>query len=235
MAGEMGSADLHLHTCFSDGRPTPTELVFHALERTDLDVIAVTDHDSIEGALRAQEIGARHGLDVIVGEEVSSRHGHILGLFLSRRVRPGMGAAATVHAIHDQGGFAIAAHPFWRTERQSGRTVHGVGWQAAELEFDGVEVENATPGLYLFNQMAHRLAEAMALASVGGSDGHILEAVGRGRTTFSGVTASDLRRAILERRTSARRQRYSPLGLARYAHFGLTYSRNHRMPATARA
>ncbi len=146
-----GRADLHMHTTASDGWPSPSQLVDHAARRAALNVIAVTDHDTIEGALRAAEHAARRKrLHVIVGEEVSSRDGHIVGLFLERRIKPGMSAAATVSAIHDQGGLAIAAHPFWRTERQvrSGR-VDGVGWLAAELDFDGVEVENATPGFYV--------------------------------------------------------------------------------------
>src|SRR5579872_5349601 len=91
-----GRADLHMHTTASDGWPTPQELVDHA-RRAALDVIAVTDHDTIEGALRAAEHAAKRSkLQVVVGEEVSSRDGHIVGLFLDRRVRPGMSASATV-------------------------------------------------------------------------------------------------------------------------------------------
>src|ERR1700704_2139927 len=137
-----GRADLHMHTTASDGWPTPKELVEHAARRAGLDVIAVTDHDTIEGALRAQEHAAKRArFHVIVGEEVSSRDGHIVALFIERRVRPGMSAAATVDAIHDQGGLALAVHPFWRTQRRV-RTgpVHGVGWLAADLAFDAVEV-----------------------------------------------------------------------------------------------
>src|SRR6266571_1280847 len=129
-----GRADLHMHTNFSDGWPSPSELVDHVVRRTDLDVIAVTDHDTIEGALRARDRAARRrGPQVIVGEEVSSRDGHILALFLEARIKPSMPAAVTVNAIHEQDGIAIAAHPFWRTGRQvrSG-PVHGVGWLAAE-------------------------------------------------------------------------------------------------------
>ena len=74
-----GRADLHMHTTASDGWPTPQELVDHAARRASLHVIAVTDHDTIEGALRAREHAAKRGrLHVIVGEEVSSRDGHIV-------------------------------------------------------------------------------------------------------------------------------------------------------------
>ncbi len=152
-------ADLHMHTSCSDGWPSPSELVTHVIARTDLRVIAVTDHDTLEGALRAADRAAKTGgIEVVIGEEVSSRDGHILGLFLERRVRPGMSAAATLHAIHDQGGLAIAPHPFWRTLRResNGGVVHGVGWLAAELEFDAIEVENATPGLRCGNRLVRR-------------------------------------------------------------------------------
>ena len=233
---EVGRADLHMHTSFSDGWPSPRLLVEHVAGRTDLDVIAVTDHDTIEGALRAAEFaGNRRGRPhVIVGEEVSSREGHILGLFLHRRVKPGLSAGATIAAIREQGGLAVAAHPFWRTERQAlGGRVHGIGWGAIDFDFDAVEVENSTPGFYLFNQMAHRLREVTGAAALGGSDAHILDAVGRAYTSFPGRTPEALRRAIQFRRTRAHRERYRAIGLVRYAAWGLELRRQRR-EATAR-
>ncbi len=224
----VGRADLHMHTDCSDGWPSPSELVDHVFENTDLNVIAVTDHDTIEGALRAKERAALISkLEVVIGEEVTSRDGHILALFIERRVRPGMSAAATVHAIHDQGGIAVAAHPFWRTQRmvRSGGTVHGVGWLAAELDFDAVEVENATPGFYVFNQMAHRLNLGLGAAELGSSDAHILDAIGRAYTEFRGRTADDLRKAIEKGRTEAGRTRYRAVGLMRYAAWGFNHQR----------
>jgi predicted metal-dependent phosphoesterase TrpH len=222
-----GRADLHMHTTASDGWPTPQELVDHAARRASLSVIAVTDHDTIEGALRAREHAAKRSrLYVIVGEEVSSRDGHIVALYLERRIRPGMSAAATIDAIHDQSGLAIAVHPFWRTERVArNRPVHGVGWLAAELDFDGIEVENATPGFYVFNQLAHRLNLGLGAAELGSSDAHILDAVGRAYTEFPGRTPEALRTAIESGNTAARRQRYRAVGLMRYAAWGLNHQR----------
>jgi len=192
-----------------------------------LDVIAVTDHDTIDGALRAADFASRRGrLEVIVGEEVSSRDGHIVGLFLEKRIRPGMTASATVHAIHDQGGLAVAVHPFWRTQRRTRHArVHGVGWLAAELPFDAIEVENATPGFYLFNQLARRLNMGLGSAAVGGSDAHIVDAIGRAYTEFVGKTPKALRGAIESGTTVAGRQRYRPMGLMRYAAWGLNHER----------
>jgi predicted metal-dependent phosphoesterase TrpH len=163
---------------------------------------------------------------VIVGEEVSSRDGHIVGLFLERRVKPGLSAAATVHAIHEQGGIAVAAHPFWRTQRQRrSAPVHGVGWLAAELGFDAIEVENATPGFYVFNQLARRLNMGLGAAELGGSDAHIVDAVGRAFTEFPGKTPAALRKAIEMAETRAGRRRYRAVGLMRYAAWGLNHQR----------
>jgi predicted metal-dependent phosphoesterase TrpH len=215
-----------MHTTASDGWPEPRELVDHA-RGVGLNVIAVTDHDTIEGALRAADYAAGLSkLDVIVGEEVSSCDGHIVGLFLEKRIRPGMSAAATVHAIHEQGGLAVAVHPFWRTQRRA-RTgpVHGVGWLAAELDFDAIEVENATPGFYFFNQLARRLNLGVEAAEVGGSDAHILDAVGRAFTEFPGKTPNALRTAIETGSSVAGRRRYKAVGLMRYAAWGLNHER----------
>ena len=223
-----GRADLHMHTNASDGWPTPLQLVEHAARRAGLDLIAVTDHDTIEGALRAAEYAARRSkLHVIIGEEVSSRDGHIIGLFLEQAVKPGLSAAATVHAIHEQGGIAIAPHPFWRTSRvvRAGNPVHGVGWLAAELPFDAIEVENATPGFYVFNRLARRLNIGLGAAELGCSDAHIVDAVGRAFTYFPGKTPAVLRKAIETGQTHAGRRRYQAVGLVRYAAWGLNHQR----------
>ncbi|MBJ7600804.1 MAG: phosphotransferase [Candidatus Nephthysia bennettiae] len=236
-SGSRGRADLHIHTTFSDGWPGPVEVVRRG-RRLGLDVIAVTDHDTIEGALWAADYSGRAGAgpEVIVGEEVSTRQGHVVGLFLERRVRPGQSPAATIAAIHEQGGIAFAAHPFWRTPSQArGRRVHGVGWLAADLDFDAIEVENSTPGFGLFNQMAVRLNQDVGLAPLGNSDAHILDAIGRSYTSFPGQTAAAFRQAIEERRTQAHRLRYPALALMRYAAWGLEHRRQRRLASARRS
>lgn len=233
---DVSFADLHVHTCCSDGWPTPREVVDYVRRSTPLDLIAITDHDTIEGALWAADYaaGLAEGPLVVIGEEVSSRDGHVLGLFLRERIEPGMPAAKTVDAIHDQGGIAIAAHPFWRTERQSSPgKIHGVGWRGLDVDFDAVEVENATPGLYLYNQMAYRLQEQTLLAPTGSSDAHILDAIGRAYTEFPGEGEAGLREAIVRGQTSALRVRYRAMGLVRYAAWGIDHHRQRRLTANA--
>src|SRR4051812_19543289 len=100
----MGKADLHLHTTHSDGATPVPALLAAVAARGDLTVIAITDHDTIAGAEQARHLVAqgRYPFDVIVGEEVSTRDGHIVGLFLREVIAPGLTAAATIAAIHDQ-------------------------------------------------------------------------------------------------------------------------------------
>src|SRR5579883_3263871 len=110
----MGKADLHMHTRHSDGQPTVPELMDHVRDCTDLDVIAFTDHDTIEGALEADSMAGDYPFEVIVGEEITSIDGHVVGLFLEEPVAPGQSIEATVREIHLQGGLAFAPHPFFR-------------------------------------------------------------------------------------------------------------------------
>lgn len=185
-------ADLHMHTTCSDGRPTPEELAERLLA-TCLAVVAVTDHDTIEGALRVEAALAGGGPEVVIGSEVSSADGHVLALFVERDVPPRRSAGWTIAAIHDQGGLAVAAHPY--------SALLGVGDLAGRLPFDGVEVLNGSPLMEVANARAVRRLGHHPTALVGGSDAHVATAVGSVRTVFPGSGAADLRAAILARLT----------------------------------
>jgi len=192
-------------------------------------VIAITDHDSIDGAIIVAELArVRKGPDVIVGEEVSSRDGHILGLFLKQLVPPDLSAKETVAAIHEQGGLAIAAHPYWRTSSldYKGRT-YGLGDRIAQLDLDAIEVINGgfTPSMIGANRRAGWVTEALGRTPVGGSDAHVKHALAWGHTRFAGRSAHDLRRSIATGQTEARRSRLHPTGVSRYAAWSIARMR----------
>lgn len=234
MARFQGTADLHMHTTYSDGRPTVRALLDHVARRNDLQVIAITDHDTIEGALEARTLQSRYPFELIVGEEVSSRQGHILALYIERCVPRGLSAMETIAAIHEQGGLAIAAHPFittWTVGKQH-VTMQGVGTLMATLPFDGVEVDNSTPFMSWANYQARRYnRRTCRLPELGNSDAHIMEAIGKSFTRFSGSSADDLRRAILAHQTAAGRVRYGVRELLAYGDFWMASTRQpKRMP-----
>ena len=109
----MAKADLHLHTRFSDGLNNPRDLV-QAAQKAGLDIIAITDHDTLEGALRAQEYSRNRPdlkVEVVVGEEISTVNGHVIGLFLESFIPPRLTAKRTVELIHRQGGIRHPSPP----------------------------------------------------------------------------------------------------------------------------
>lgn len=194
-------ADLHLHTVYSDGMCSPEMLINAVVAEGRLRVIAITDHDTLAGNWVARdhlerfpELGEH--LELIPGVEVSSRDGHILGLWVESDVPKGLSAADTVAAIHAQGGVAIAAHPFTFALRLLG--LKGVGRLIATVPFDAVEVANSNPTEIGGNTctLLYNRALGRRLPEVGGSDAHFLSVVGRTGTRFPGTKASDLRNAI---------------------------------------
>lgn len=198
-------ADLHLHTTYSDGTCTPMQLIDHVVTHTDMRVIAVTDHDEIAGAYIAREYAKERGIDVILGEEISSREGHILAYFIQERIAPGMSARDTISAIHEQGGLAVAAHPYDWMVRSLGR--YGLLERATganpEWAFDAIETLNSSLFPRYANVTAHRVAQRLGLPMIGGSDSHQLGTVGYGYTLCAGSSAADVRAAIVHGHTHA--------------------------------
>jgi predicted metal-dependent phosphoesterase TrpH len=225
----ISKADLHIHSNYSDGVPTIEEILEHVEHKTDLDVIAITDHDTIEGALYAKSLmdKKKHRFDLIVGEEVSSNEGHILGLFLTKKVEPFRPAHEIIRDIHKQGGIAIAAHPFYRTRFNNGKQIWADGVGANTLlkektQFNAIETVNATPTFEQENLRAKYLNRTLLFrAETGSSDAHILDAIGKGYTIFEGVDAKDLKEAILTHQTQAVYDHWNILGVLKYAYFFL--------------
>jgi predicted metal-dependent phosphoesterase TrpH len=201
MTTRLGRADLHIHTLASDGTDGIAAILDHAERSTELDVIAITDHERIDAALAARTISREEGLriEVVVGEEVSTLGGHLLALFIEERVRPLRTLRTTIAEIHEQGGLAIPAHPLVPYP------LCAQGWVLRRLladrdrrvRPDAIEAFNPT----MFGRPWHGRVVAFAaengLATVGNSDAHEAAAVGTGWSSFPGRTADELRQAIL--------------------------------------
>ena len=177
-----------------------------AAAHRQLDVLAITDHDEIRGALRAHDFAAAQpalGVEVVVGEEISTLNGHLLGLWLTERVPPGLSALRTIELIHAQGGVAVAAHPF-HPLRGIARGHHGLGTLVPDLPLDGLEVVN-NAGVFsrLYDAWAALRNVEWLLPVTGGSDAHDVWYLGSGLTRFPGRTAADLRAALVAGRTRA--------------------------------
>ena len=170
-------ADLHNHSYYSpDSVASPEELLRRAKAR-GIDVLAVTDHDTTRGGLVAQELAAKRfpEVRVIVGEEVRTRDGEILGLFLSEEVPPGLSAEETLARIKAQGGVAGAPHPY--DTFRSGLEPDVLERIAPELDF--IEGLNARMVFSSANDRAVEFAKARGIPTSAASDAHSPREVGR--------------------------------------------------------
>ncbi len=218
MSDIWSKADLHIHSDHSDGLAKIPQIMEYVQNETDLSVIAITDHNTIEGSLFAKSLSELYDFEVVVAEEVSSKEGHVIGLYLEEAIPAGMSARDTVRAIEEQGGIAVIAHPF-SAQGVFGPTGRNLFAAAAnDWAFHAFEVYNSLPFLVWANSMAAKtLAGGQGVAATGGSDAHVLEAVGKGYTLFRGTTSEDLRQSILNLETRAETAR-AGLSLAwRYA------------------
>lgn len=205
MTNRLGRADVHIHTLASDGTSGIVEILDHVEHRTTLDVIAITDHERIDAALAARAMAIDHDLrvEVIVGEEITTRGGHLLGLFLTEPVPALRSLRETIARVHDQGGIAVPAHPLvpYPLCAQGGSLRRLAADPDPRYHPDALEAFNPT----ILGKARHRrvvdFTAELGLAAIGSSDAHVADAIGQGWTTFPGHTASDLRSAILERTT----------------------------------
>ena len=197
--------DLHMHTHFSpDSEMSPEALVKRCL-KIGLDCIAVTDHNTIEGAKEVKRIAP---FTVIVGEEVGSSDGEITGLFLEEAVPRGLSPLETVKLIKEQGGLVSIPHPYDRF-RSSVITPRGI--EEVLPYADIVEIFNSRNSLDADNRKAVELAEEHGLLTSGVSDAHTPMELGRtyvDMPDFDG-TPEDFKRALAQGTIVARKT--SPL------------------------
>jgi predicted metal-dependent phosphoesterase TrpH len=202
----MGKADLHVHTChdsWGDGNATVEQLFDYIERHTDLDIVAITDHDSTDAARAGVELhrAGNYRFAYLAGVEVTNQSGHLLCYFPNGEVtdipslRPFW---STVNFARQHGAICIAAHavyPPWLSSTIRRGLLRG------QL-LDGVETVNAAisaSGQAKLERLAAPLVGLVAL--VGNSDSHELEALGAAYTEFPGHTIEDYLAALAARET----------------------------------
>ena len=200
----LGRADLQIHTEESDGMDDALTIL-DAAQRRGVQIVAITDHDQTRGAHLAREAAARanHPVEVIVGSEVTSRHGHILALWIEEPIPFFRSAAATVEAIWKQGGVAVVSHPcavmpIALSIGDIDRLVRDLQPERAGERPPILAVETANP-IPSARWRRHGVIEANRrwdLPTTGGSDAHFHEQVGSAVTRFAGSGQDALRAAL---------------------------------------
>jgi predicted metal-dependent phosphoesterase TrpH len=165
--------DLHTHTMWSgDSTTTPDEFAA-AVDASGIDVVCITDHNAIDGALALRD---RLACRVIVGEELRTAAGEVIGLFLTERVPMGISHLDAAKAIRDQGGVVYVPHPFDPMRRNLAEPAL---YELADADLiDAVEVFNAKTSLSSLNRRAAAFAAEFGIVGGAGSDGHVPDALG---------------------------------------------------------
>jgi len=200
----LGRADLHIHTLASDGTAGVVEILAHIEANTELDVIAITDHERIDAALAGRSIARDSGLrvEVVIGEEITTLGGHLLALWIEEPIKPFRSLRSTIAEIHARGGLAIPAHPLVPYPLcAQGFVLRRLLADEPRFRPDAIEAFNPTTLGRPWHERVVRFADEHGLAKVGNSDAHALAAVGSGYTTFPGHNSAALRSAIRDRTT----------------------------------
>ena len=184
----IGRADLHIHSLASDGVSSVAEILEHA-QRVGLNVIAITDHERVDAAHAARAMAEARGLDieVIVGEEITTRGGHLVALFIDKRIKPWGSLKSSIARVHEQGGLAIVAHPLVPYPLcASGKSIRKLLDEAdATFHPDAIEALNPTTGATRWGARVPAFVTEVGVAAVGSSDAHRAEDVGHVVTTFA--------------------------------------------------
>lgn len=195
--------DLHVHTTYSEDCWVPLETVVEAVLKSEVEAIAVMDHNEIKGALRLAEMAP---FPVIVSEEVASQQGEIAGLFLHEWIPPGLPMEETIARIRQQGGLVYIPHPL---ARDVPTAIGRANLEAIIAEVDVLEGFNARILFQADNLAAQEIARQRRIPIAAGSDAHFAREIGRAGVEVHGfATPKELLENLNRGRIFGRRTPY---------------------------
>ena len=169
--------EFHVHTCASKDSILTWPFILAAAKVRHIDCIAVTDHNEIKNALRYRKILSRFGIKVIPGEEVFSKEGEIIGLFLEKRIEPGLSPEETVKRIREQGGVTYVPHPY--DEKRAKTVLKPDALSRISQDVDLIEMHNGRNISASFGIKQKKIADEYGIVKVVGSDAHTFYELGR--------------------------------------------------------
>ncbi len=207
-------ADIHMHTNLGDGWASPARVI-EVATRKGLPLIAITDHDHLEGAKRVEDLLAKQNspLQMITGVEVSTRQGHLLGLFVKKAPKAMHSVEESIDAIKEQGGLVVVPHPLGRLVPSLSRKKIDALLEKG-YSIDGIEIFNPTPANASMRSTVRTANQQWHFAETGGSDAHFWQHIGAAYTLFPGSTPEDFRCAIIEHNTRSGGQEIPPVHLS---------------------
>lgn len=221
----MLSFDLHVHTGYSMDSATNPRSVARIAKRRGLNGVAVTDHNTIRGGLEVAKC-AEPGFHVIVGSEIRTEMGDIMGLFLNEEIKS-TDPFEVIDEIKCQGGVTVLPHPF-RSSLVFRKPSPATPLEIAE-KVDAIEVFNART-LAASNEKALILARKLNKPMVAGSDAHFYPEMGNGKTLFPAPNGEEeLKQAILTGKTAVERVSHAFIRAVPFYFIGFLYARTRNV------
>ncbi len=205
--------ELHVHTRYSKDSLVDIQRLLGHCRKIGIDRIAITDHNEIDGAVEAYQVAPDR---VIIGEEIQTTQGELLGYFLRERIPPGLEPMDAIRQLRGQGAVISVAHPL--------DTVRSQHWTLDELEkitpyIDAIETYNARCLTEEPNQQAAIFARDHDLLATVGSDAHSLLEIGQASLWMAPFDGPDSFRVGLK--TAEMKTRLSPAFVHLFSRFAV--------------
>jgi predicted metal-dependent phosphoesterase TrpH len=168
----MLKADFHIHSQFSGDCSTSLDQIIRTCQKKKINCIALTDHNEVDGALKLQKIAPFY---VIVGEEILTTSGEIMGLFMTKKVPRDISIEEAIKRVKDQGGLLCAQHPF---DRFRSDALQADVMEKIKEQIDMVEVFNARTPMKKTTDLARDFAALHHFPATAGSDAHAAFEIG---------------------------------------------------------
>jgi predicted metal-dependent phosphoesterase TrpH len=220
--GQLLKVELHCHSIYSKDSLNTIDGLLKRMDRLGIDRLAITDHNTIQGALVAYATAPDR---FIVGEEIKTQKGEILAFFVQEEIPRGLTPLDTIARLRQQDAFISVSHPF---------DIQRSGWQLPDLIeitplVDAIEIFNARCLEARTNEQAKQYAREHNLAGTVGSDAHTLPEVGRAVQELPDFSDAEGMRQVI------RQAKYHTKLSSFWVHFGSTYARFYKQAFRIRA
>ena len=187
--------EFHVHTCYSKDSVLTYPFLLFMLKLKRINCIAVTDHNEIYGAVKYKEKLSKHSISVIIGEEIFSSDGEIIGLFLKEKIPANLTAEETVKRIKEQGGIVYVPHPYDNKRAKTVLKKEKISKLKKEIDF--IEIHNGRNISDEYSIMQEKIQKEYNINPIIGSDAHTFYELGRNYCIVNSIDKNDIVESII--------------------------------------
>ncbi|MBQ7140954.1 MAG: PHP domain-containing protein [Bacilli bacterium] len=189
-------AEFHIHTRYSKDSILNKYFILLICKIKKIKLIAITDHNEIEGALKYKKFLKKFNIDVIVGEEIMTKKGEIIGLFLYEKIKPLLSIDETIKQIKKQNGIVYVPHPY--DEKRYKTVIDKEELNHFKSKIDCIEIHNGRNIDEIFSEKQEQIQQKLNINPIIGSDAHTFIELGRNYIEIDYVDLNDLKKNFVQ-------------------------------------